>query len=243
MIKGKKHIITIIIEGLLLSISAQEVLALHCMSIEPLQVYYNGNLCASTSSVLNTTSDLFESELTFSYGYDSRNQLASAVEDHAGCDIGEWFEHDLNGNIVHLERIFDGYYVQDAAITYDGNQMMAVNDASEDESTGLAPRFLSGVYSDAVGYDANGNVTRDDTRAISSVTYHSFLNLPKKVTFTDGSYLLWDYRPDGRKTQSTSAEKYIRVTTTVNANGDTIVRQQTRYNTDYRKYIGAFGFE
>ena len=48
------------------------------------------------------------------------------------------------------------------------------------------------------------------------------------------------YRPDGRKTQSTASEKFIRVTTTVNAKGDTIVRQQTKYNTDLRKYIGAF---
>ena len=206
----------------------------------PSQVYRNGNLCASTSSVVNTTSDFFESELTFSYEYDKLNQLRSAIEDHAGSDIGEWFEYDLNGNIVSLERTFEGYYVQDAAISYDGNQIISVNDASEDESTGLAPRFPSGTYSDAVAYDANGNITRDDTRAISSVTYHSFLNLPKRVTFSDGSYLAWDYRPDGRKTQSTSAEKYIRVTTTVNANGDTIVRQQTRYNTDLRKYIGEF---
>ncbi len=87
----------------------------------------------------------------------------------------------------------------------------------------------------AIEYNARRN-----TRAISSVTYHSFLNLPKRVTFSDGSYLAWDYRPDGRKTQSTASEKYIRVTTTVNAKGDTIVRQQTKYNTDLRKYIGAF---
>ena len=206
----------------------------------PSQVYRNGNLCASTSTVVNTSSDFFESELTFSYEYDKLNQLRSAIEDHAGTDIGEWFDYDLNGNIVNLERIFDGYYIQNAAITYDGNQIVSVNDASEEESMGLVPRFPSGVYSDAVAYDANGNITRDDTRAISSVTYHSFLNLPKRVTFSDGSYLAWDYRPDGRKTQSTSAEKYIRVTTTVNSKGDTIVRQQTRYNTDLRKYIGAF---
>ena len=206
----------------------------------PSQVYRNGNLCASTSSVVNTTSDLFESELSFSYEYDKLNQLRSAIEDNAGSDIGEWFEYDLNGNIVSLERTFEGYYVQDAAISYDGNQIVSVNDASEDVATGLAPRFPSGVYSDAVAYDANGNITRDDTRAISSVTYHPFYNLPKRVTFADGSYLAWDYRPDGTKVKSTSSEKYIRVTVTVNSKGDTIVRERTMYNTDLRKYIGAF---
>ncbi|MBQ2046016.1 MAG: AHH domain-containing protein [Muribaculaceae bacterium] len=206
----------------------------------PSQVYRNGNLCASTSTVVNTTSDFFESELTFSYEYDKLNQLRSAIEDHAGTDIGEYFDYDLNGNIVNLERMFDGYYVQRAAITYDGNQIVSVNDASEDESTGMAPRFPSGVYSDAVAYDANGNITRDDTRAISSVTYHPYLNLPKQVNFADGSYLQWDYRPDGKKVKSTSSEKYIRVTVTVNSRGDTIVRERTMYNTDMRKYIGAF---
>ena len=206
----------------------------------PSQIYYNGNLCASTSSVVNTSSDFFESELTFSYEYDKLNQLRSAIEDHAGTDIGEYFDYDLNGNIVNLERMFDGYYVQRAAISYDGNQIVSINDASEEESTGLAPRFPSGVYSDVVAYDANGNVTRDDTRAISSVTYHPYLNLPKQVNFADGSYLQWDYRPDGKKVKSTSSEKYIRVTVTVNSRGDTIVRERTMYNTDMRKYIGAF---
>ena len=67
-----------------------------------------------------------------------------------------------------------------------------------------------------------------------------FLNLPQKVTFSDGSYLQWDYRPDGKKVKSTSSEKYIRVTVTVNSRGDTIVRERTMYNTDMRKYIGAF---
>ena len=207
---------------------------------ESSQVCYNGNLCASSSSVVNTTGDLTGSELSFSYSYDKLNQLCGAVESNTDGDTGEWFEYDLNGNILNLERKFDGYYVQRAAISYDGNRITSVNDASDDETTGLAPRFFSGIYSDAMAYDANGNITRDDTRAISSVTYHPFLNLPKRVTFADGSYLAWDYRPDGRKTQSTSAEKYIRVTTTVNSKGDTIVRQQTRYNTDLRKYIGAF---
>ena len=42
------------------------------------------------------------------------------------------------------------------------------------------------------------------------------------------------------KVKSTSSEKYIRVTVTVNSRGDTIVRERTMYNTDMRKYIGAF---
>ena len=139
--------------------------------------------------------------------------------------------------MIFLERMFDGYYVQRAAISYDGNQIVSVNDASEDESTGMAPRFPSGVYPDAVAYDANGNITRDDTRAITSVTYHPFYNLPKQVNFADGSFLQWDYRPDGKKVKSTASEKYIRVTVTVNSKGDTIVRKGTMYNTDSRKYI------
>jgi len=204
------------------------------------QVCYNGNLCASTSSVVNTISGLFDSQLSFSFGYDGRNQVLSAVENNAGNDIGEWFEYDLNGNITNIGRRFDGFGVQDAAVSYNGNKIVAVNDASEDEAFGLAPRFASGAYADAVGYDANGNITRDDTRAISSVSYHPFLNLPKKVSFADGSYLMWDYRPDGKKVKSTSAEKYIRVTVTVNADGDTIVRQHSRFNTDTRNYLGAF---
>ena len=47
-------------------------------------------------------------------------------------------------------------------------------------------------------YDANGNLTKDLNKGISSITYNS-LNLPQVITFTDGSTITYTYTADGTK--------------------------------------------
>ena len=47
-------------------------------------------------------------------------------------------------------------------------------------------------------YDANGNLTKDLNKGISSITYNS-LNLPQVITFTDGSTITYTYAADGTK--------------------------------------------
>ena len=42
-----------------------------------------------------------------------------------------------------------------------------------------------GDFSTAYTYDANGNMTRDLNKGISNITYN-LLNLPGKITFSDG---------------------------------------------------------
>ena len=51
---------------------------------------------------------------------------------------------------------------------------------------------------DEYAYDSNGNLTKDLNRNISEVQYN-FLNLPSKVTFTDGSTIEYVYAADGTK--------------------------------------------
>ena len=46
--------------------------------------------------------------------------------------------------------------------------------------------------------NANGNLTKDLNRNISEIQYN-FLNLPSKVTFTDGSTITYVYAADGTK--------------------------------------------
>ncbi|MDE7375659.1 MAG: hypothetical protein K2N16_02290 [Muribaculaceae bacterium] len=61
-----------------------------------------------------------------------------------------------------------------------------------------ASDFADGADSDdEYGYDANGNVVRDDNRGISSIK-HNPLNLPQEVRFADGHYILQAYSADGR---------------------------------------------
>ena len=47
-------------------------------------------------------------------------------------------------------------------------------------------------------YDNNGNLTKDSNKNISSIAYN-VLNLPDKVTFSDGSTIVYTYAADGTK--------------------------------------------
>ena len=47
-------------------------------------------------------------------------------------------------------------------------------------------------------YDNNGNLTKDSNKNISVITYN-VLNLPSKVTFSDGSTITYSYAADGTK--------------------------------------------
>jgi len=46
-------------------------------------------------------------------------------------------------------------------------------------------------------YDLNGNLTKDNNKGIE--IEYNFLNLPKKITFDDNSYMQYIYTTDGRK--------------------------------------------
>ena len=47
-------------------------------------------------------------------------------------------------------------------------------------------------------YDNNGNLTKDSNKGISNIAYNC-LNLPSKVTFSDGSTITYSYAADGTK--------------------------------------------
>lgn len=51
-------------------------------------------------------------------------------------------------------------------------------------------------------YDVNGNMTKDLSRSIQSVEYN-MLNLPRQITFSDGSTITNMYDADGRKLRTT----------------------------------------
>jgi RHS repeat-associated protein len=47
-------------------------------------------------------------------------------------------------------------------------------------------------------YDNNGNLTKDSNKGITNIAYNS-LNLPSRVTFGDGSTIVYTYAADGTK--------------------------------------------
>lgn len=204
-------------------------------------VNYNGNLNAAYYSMYDDSSGTRQlSEMRLGYTYDTLDRLTAMYDHDSEGSFGETMEYDANSNITHLTRRFDGTTVQDMAITHDGNHIVSMYDVSSDLRMGEIPQIPSGDYTDAVDYDANGNMTRDDSRQISSITYHRNINLPKKLTFTDGSYVAWDYRADGVKRRRSDLKKIITVVTNINANGDTTYTTRTRNSTTTRTYIGEW---
>ncbi|MBQ7211365.1 MAG: hypothetical protein IJS19_01635, partial [Muribaculaceae bacterium] len=171
------------------------------------------------------------SKTSHNYAFEYDLFLAAEASDR----MGESYSYDSNGNIGTLLRLYDGDAVQDAAITYDGNQLSAVYDVADDYHVGEVPQFVSDDYT-GFAYDANGNLTADPTRQITSITYQPDMNLPKRINFANGNQMQWAYSTDGTKRMSQTRTKYI--TLIPKANGDTI--QRVNYYLHTERFYGDF---
>ena len=117
--------------------------------------------------------------------------------------------YDKNGNILGLQRYGqvgagDNYgMIDNLTFTLNGNQLSRVDDAAGTAEYNGGFEFRDAVQqADEYAYDANGNLTKDLNRNISEIQYN-FLNLPGKVTFTDGSTIEYVYAADGTKLRTT----------------------------------------
>ena len=80
--------------------------------------------------------------------------------------------------------------------------------------------FKDGVkQANEYAYDANGNLTKDLNKGIVDIQYNC-LNLPSKVTFSDGNTVDYTYAADGTKLRT--VHKIGNTTTTTDYCGDVI---------------------
>ena len=87
-----------------------------------------------------------------------------------------------------------GHDITTTTYSFSGNQLTRVDDA-----TGNAAGFSNGASAaNEYTYDNNGNLTKDSNKGITNIAYNS-LNLPSKVTFSDGSTIVYTYAADGTK--------------------------------------------
>ncbi len=163
---------------------------------------------------------------TYLYDYDRLDRLTSAqyVESEPRSDItyqttntpdySTAYTYDLNGNITSLQRkglarreLADTYElwtfgeVDNVAMTYDGNQLRQINDATEEV-------ILSSTMdvNDRENYnlhDSNGNLLRCPDKNILNIKYNR-LNLPEIITFENNNRIIFKYDATGRKL----SEKY-----------------------------------
>jgi RHS repeat-associated protein len=136
--------------------------------------------------------------------------------------------YDKRGNITALNRnglssyctlteittpskvILTGAYTPIDALIYtygdatQPNRLTAVADAS---SANFGFKIKAGATGGYL-YDANGNLTKDPYKGITSISYNH-LNLPVRVTFDTNNYIEWTYDAAGNK-----IGKYVQTYTT-----------------------------
>lgn len=159
--------------------------------------YYNGNISSMTwKSGSETTLRGYK------FTYDALNRLKDAAYGEgtniASASAGNYSEkvtsYDWNGNILSLQRY--------------GKL-----------SSGSCGKIDDLTYGAEYTYDANGNLTKDSNKKISVIEYN-FLNLPCKVTFADGSSVVYTYTAAGTKLKA--VHKIGGTTTTTDYCGNVI---------------------
>lgn len=165
---------------------------------------YNGNISAMRWSDFDADSSGIATR-SYTYAYDGLNRLKTASHFENNASINKYsvsgLTYDLNGNIEILKRsgAEENSFMDDLNYDYVGNQLQYVNDLSSDSlgfdnnGTGTAIDYA---------YDANGNLTKDENKDISSISYNH-LNLPVRVDFENGDYITYLYDAAGIKLKQT----------------------------------------
>ena len=166
---------------------------------------YNGNI----SSMTCKGNDRVTRGYKFTYDGVSRMTDATYGEgDLINANLNRFTEqvtgYDKNGNILGLKRYgqtgASSYgLIDNLALTLNGNQLKAVNDAVTTSAYNNGFEFKDGAkVTTEYTYDTNGNLTKDLNKNIISIQYN-MLNLPSIVSFSDGSTITYTYGADGTK--------------------------------------------
>ena len=150
----------------------------------------------------------------YGFSYDGLGRLTAATygeSDASGKKLGNGggnydtrYSYDQMGNILSLRRRGlhdDGAYdeIDNLKYTYDGNQVVRVEDSAIDPVYKDCFTFVDGADEEkGYEYDENGNLTKDLNRGICGIEYNC-LNLPSRVDFSDGSRVTYTYDGGGRK--------------------------------------------
>ena len=178
-------------------------------------MYYNtGVSTAKYNGSINSMTWKAGNESTvrgYKFTYDGLDRLQNAIYGESAninANTNRFSEkvtaYDKNGNILALQRYGQtsaSVYglIDNLAITLNGNQLKAINDAVTTMAYNNSFEFKNGANATTeYMYDANGNLTKDLNKNITDIQYN-FLNLPETVTFSDGSTISYLYSADGVK--------------------------------------------
>ncbi|HEV8285168.1 MAG TPA: hypothetical protein VGQ09_12710 [Chitinophagaceae bacterium] len=151
----------------------------------------------------------------YDFTYDAVNRLTSAdfnqytdgsFNKNASVDFSvSNLSYDMNGNILTMNqkgwKITGSSLIDELNYSYqtNSNKLAKVTDAGSDPNTKLGDfKDGSNGSSDDYSYDVNGNLTLDNNKAISSITYNH-LNLPSMINVTGKGTITYTYDAAGNK--------------------------------------------
>ena len=169
--------------------------------------YYNGNISSMTWHA-----GIDATERGYRFAYDDMNRLTDAIYGEGGslANHSNRFNEQVTGydkqnNILGLKRTgqtsaTDYGLIDNLSLTYNGNQLQKVTDNAVSRAYNNGFEFVDGPKQESTEYtyDANGNLTKDLNKKIAEISYN-WLNLPQKITFEDGSTIVYTYDANGAK--------------------------------------------
>ncbi len=176
---------------------------------------YNGNIAETFWSTATDGGFV----RNYGYKYDQLNRLKDATYQKSNVVTNMYNEnltYDKNGNILTLKRNGDNdaqagtFAIDNLGYTYasNSNKLMSVTDTPASATSGFKDGNTTG---DDYVYDANGNMTVDKNKNITSIVYNH-LNLPTKIIFPTGN-IVYFYTASGQRVQKVVTENTT-VTTT-----------------------------
>lgn len=175
---------------------------------------YNGNIAETFWSTATDGGFV----RNYGYKYDQLNRLKDATYQKSGQVTGMYNEnlsYDKNGNIKNLSRYGDRdeqylpIQIDNLGYTYATNSNKLLNVADTSNNTSGFNDFNK--TGDDYVYDANGNMTVDKNKKITTITYNH-LNLPTKIIFPTGN-IVYIYTASGQKVQKVVTENTTITTT------------------------------
>ncbi|KRD11415.1 hypothetical protein ASE21_06830 [Flavobacterium sp. Root901] len=166
---------------------------------------YNGNI-SETYWTSNNSETLIRG---YGYVYDNLNRLKTGISKQNGT-VNNYYDetltYDKNGNILTLARNGDPAAIKqidNLAYSYGtGNSLNQLTKVVDNATTYKAGGFVDSAANtvDDYSYDANGNMTKDNNKNITVITYNH-LNLPTKITFATTGNIVYLYNAGGQKVQ------------------------------------------
>lgn len=147
----------------------------------------------------------------YEFTYDGLSRLLRADYRESGTDSDQYstaYSYDVMGNLLSLRRrgqtgAATFGWIDDLSLTYRGNQLQTVTDASATPVYDNGFEFKDGADQPTeYAYDANGNLVKDLNKRIRGVQYNA-LNLPCRITFENGNHIDYLYAADGAKLRTT----------------------------------------